>query len=44
MKKVFRIIEGLTINIGSMVFAYFMLYLFNFLFVHPNTLIIENFF
>jgi hypothetical protein len=43
VKKFLRIMEGLAINIGSWVFAYFMLYLFNFLFAHPNTLIFQKF-
>jgi hypothetical protein len=44
MKKVFRIIEGLTITIGSMLFGYCMLYLFYFLFIYPNTLMPQEIF
>jgi hypothetical protein len=38
VKKFLRIMEGLAINIGSWVFAYFMLYLFYFLFCSQNKL------
>jgi hypothetical protein len=36
MKKFLRIMEGLAITIGSMVFGYFFLYLFYFIFGSPN--------
>jgi len=44
MKKALSILEGLAINIGSMVFGYLMLYLFYFLFVYPRTLITQKLF
>jgi len=36
VKKFLRIMEGLVINIGSMVFGYSMVYLFYFIFGFPN--------
>ena len=36
VKKFLRIMEGLAINIGSMVLGYLMIYLFYFFFGSPN--------
>ncbi len=44
MKKTLSIMEGLAINIGSMVFGFLMLYLFYLLFIYPGTLITQEIF
>ncbi len=44
MKKALSIMEGLAINIGSMVFGFVMLYVFYFLFIYPGTLIPQEIF
>lgn len=42
MKKVLSIMEGFAINIVSMAFGFFAVYLFYFLFVYPGTVIIQE--